>query len=211
MKTATIKAVVFDFNDVLSPSNYMQAFKRHEESLGMPVDEFVNAYVSKGLLDKLLAGEYVSEYDFWQAVSELTGIEMTILTKMRADVADSKELNPQVLHIIKQLRERCYILVLLTNNYRETFQYWIEKFNLKSTFHVIFNSADYGILKSNPKLYHIVLKTLNVKASEVVMIDDNTNNLAIADTLGLKTVHYIGANELRTALFRLGLLESSHT
>jgi HAD superfamily hydrolase (TIGR01509 family) len=210
MKTNTIKVVIFDFNDVLSPSNYMQAFKRHEKSLGMSVDEFVDAYVSQGLLDKLLAGEYVSEYDFWQAVSELTGIDMAILTKLQTDVANSKELNPQVLQIIRQLRE-CYMLVLLTNNYRETFQYWIERFNLKFTFHAIFNSADYGILKSNPKLYRLVLNTLNVKANETVMIDDNTENLAIADSLGIKTIHYVGANKLRTALVELGLLELSCT
>ncbi len=205
MQNATTKAIIFDFNDTLSPSNFVQTFKRYENLLGMSVDEFVRAYIDNGLLRDLMVGRFSSENEFWREVSQLTGVNFDLLTRMAEDVALSKCLDTEVMQLIDELRNR-YKLALLTDNFLETFNFWVGKFSLKSKFDVIANSADFGMLKSEPEIYLLLLRILNAKAQEVLMVDDDSRNLSVAESIGIRTLRFVGARQLEDRLIREGLL-----
>jgi len=205
MQNIITKVIVFDFNDTLSPSNFVQTFKRDENLLGMSVDEFVRAYIDNGLLRDLMMGRFSSENEFWRMVSQLTGVDLDLLTRMAEDVALSKCLDTEVMQLVDELRNR-YKLALLTDNLLETFNFWVEKFALESKFDVIVNSADYGILKSNPEIYSVLLQILNVRAQEVLMVDDDPRNLSVAESVGIRTLCFVGAQQLERSLIKEGLL-----
>lgn len=198
------KAIVFDFNDVLSPSNFMNVFYQFESQLGMTANELTTTYINAGLLDRLMIGEFSTEHDFWIAVSELTGIELQMLLSIKEEIVQSKALDEMVLDLVWKLKSK-YKLALLTNNYRETFAFWIEKFKLSSMFDVIVNSADYGHIKPSPEIYWITLRLLEVSPKETIMIDDNLDNLITARNLGMETVEFQGAENLERQLSMKGI------
>jgi HAD superfamily hydrolase (TIGR01509 family) len=200
-----IKVVLFDFNDVISPSNYLPKFKEHSNTLGMPGEQFAHAFVNAGLLDKLFVGGFASEHDFWLEVSDLTGVDIKSIYIVREDIAESKVVDHQVINIIDQLKGK-YVLALFTENYKETFQYWLKKFNLPEKFNKIFNTYDYKMLKDNPKFYRQIIEELQVEPKEILMIDDNIERLEVAQSFAIKTIHFIGANELEKELTHLGIL-----
>ena len=183
-----------------------QIFKRYENLLGMSVDEFVSAYIDNGLLRDLMMGRFSSEKEFWREVSQLTGVNLDLLTRMAEDVALSRCLDTEVMKLVDKLRNR-YKLVLLTDNLLETFDFWVERFSLKSKFNVIANSADYGILKSESEIYLLLLRSLGVRAPEVLLIDDDPCNLSVAELVGIRTLRFEGAQQLEDCLIREGLLD----
>lgn len=197
-----MKTIIFDFNDTLSPSNFIETIKKYEDQIGINAEIFVQTYIRAGLLDRLLRGEYISEVAFWNDVSVLTKTNLQILLKIRQDIAESKVVDPKMLLLIRKLR-RNNKTALLTDNVLETFDYLVEKFALNEYFDVIANSARYGLLKSNPSLYIKVLEQLNAKPQDCMLIDDYQGNLNVASSLGLRTILYTGLDDLESKLLEM--------
>jgi 2-haloacid dehalogenase len=57
-------------------------------------------------------------------------------------------------------------------------------------------SGDEKLLKPDPKIYHTLLERYNLKAEESVFIDDNINNVKGAINVGMKSIHFINAEQL---------------
>ena len=73
-------------------------------------------------------------------------------------------------------------------------------------FDVIIGSGDEGVMKPDPRIYHLALAGLNVQANEAVFIDDFIENIEGARRLGMLGVHF---QSTRQALAELeALLEN---
>jgi HAD superfamily hydrolase (TIGR01509 family) len=203
-----MKTLIFDFNDTLSPSNFIETIRKYEDQIGFNAEIFVKTYINAGLLDTLLSGGYKNEVAFWKDVSILTKTNLQILLKIRQDIAESKIVDSRMLLLIRKLR-RNNKTALLTDNVLETFDYLVEKFALNEYFDVIANSARYGLLKSNPEFYIKVLEQLNVKPQDSFLIDDYQGNLNVASSLGLRTILYTGLDDLESKLLEMKILSSS--
>ncbi len=197
--------LIFDFNDTISPSNFIQVIANYEDKIGITATNFIEMYVNAGLLRDLLIGKYKSEVDFWADVSRLTKVDLQILLKIRRDVANTKKVDYKLLELIESLRKENY-LVLLTDNLLETFDFWVEKFSLQSYFHFIANSANYHILKSNPLFYIQVLNQINSRPNKSILIDDYQKNLEVASSIGMKTLLYTGIVDLKSELMHMGII-----
>jgi 2-haloacid dehalogenase len=64
-------------------------------------------------------------------------------------------------------------------------------------------SGDEKLLKPDPKIYHTLLERYNLKAEESVFIDDNINNVKGAINVGMKSIHFINAEQLQKDLNEL--------
>jgi len=67
-------------------------------------------------------------------------------------------------------------------------------------------SGEVGLAKPDPEIFRYALERFDLKAADTVMIDDNQDNLDSAATVGLSTVLFTTAEQLRTDLGRLHLL-----
>ena len=67
-------------------------------------------------------------------------------------------------------------------------------------------SAHEGIAKPDPEIFHRLLARFDLRAERTVMIDDSAANLEAARSLGMQTVHFRSAAELRRWLVAAGLL-----
>lgn len=67
-------------------------------------------------------------------------------------------------------------------------------------------SGDEKIVKPDPAIYHLALSRFGLEPQDAVFVDDNADNIAAADALGIHGVLFSDAAAFRAELVRFGLL-----
>ncbi|MCW5520492.1 HAD family phosphatase [Aureitalea sp. L0-47] len=98
-----------------------------------------------------------------------------------------------------------YRVLALTNWSGETFPKAIAKFDWLQWFEGILVSGDEGMRKPFRDIYELMLSRYNINASEAVFIDDSIKNVDGCEVVGIKGIHFTGAQDLRKSLEDLGI------
>ena len=111
---------------------------------------------------------------------------------------------PGMFSLIKSLKENGFPVIYgLTNWSNETFPVVQKKYQIFSLIDNIVCSGDEKLLKPDSKIYHTLLERYNLKAEESVFIDDNINNVKGAIAVGMKSIHFVNAEQLQKNLDEL--------
>ena len=94
----------------------------------------------------------------------------------------------------------------LTNWSAETYPTQRERFEFLSWFDGIVVSGDEGVIKPDPRIFHILLERYRIDPREAVFIDDNPANAEAATSLGIHGIHFRSPELLRRELESLNLL-----
>ena len=122
-------------------------------------------------------------------------------------LAQSEEL-PESIKIVEQLAaSRKYFLATINNEILELNLYRLEHFRLRKYFPVFFSSCFLGLRKPDEAIYRLVLHVTQRSANECVFIDDREVNLECPRELGLHTIRFQNATQLRSELRQLGDVE----
>ncbi|MEC7426331.1 MAG: HAD family phosphatase [Actinomycetota bacterium] len=95
---------------------------------------------------------------------------------------------PEVVERIYQLKERGFLIGLLTNNIAEAWPTVNDGLPIDDLFDVAINSAFVGMRKPEHRIYVHALEKLGVRAEHAVFLDDNPVNLEAARACGLNVV-----------------------
>ncbi len=95
-----------------------------------------------------------------------------------------------VVHRIRALRDSGLRLGLLTNNVKEFGDHWRSSFPVEELFEVVVDSSHVGMRKPEREIYELTCERLGIGPAEAVFIDDNADNIAAAESLGMATVHF---------------------
>lgn len=95
---------------------------------------------------------------------------------------------PEVVARIYQLKERGFLIGLLTNNIAEAWPTVNDGLPIDDLFDVVINSAFVGMRKPEHRIYVHALEKLGVRAEHAVFLDDNPVNLEAARACGLNVV-----------------------
>ena len=60
--------------------------------------------------------------------------------------------------------------------------------------------------KPTPEFYQILLDRYTVRADEALFIDDNKRNVLAAEKMGIKSIHFTSAEQLKGALSTIKIL-----
>lgn len=108
--------------------------------------------------------------------------------------------------IIIELKKKHYRLALLSVQAKEWVDYCEEKFNYHHLFDLHVYSYEAQVSKPHPNAFQMVLDKLGVQPGECLFIDDATVNVATAESLGIKSILFTSASELRVSLQKILLL-----
>lgn len=86
------------------------------------------------------------------------------------------------------------------NNHR------IDKFGLRDIFPTFFTSCWLGVRKPTRRIYTRALGMTQADPTRTLFIDDRIQNLSPAAALGVQTIHFQSAAQLRSALAERGLV-----
>jgi putative hydrolase of the HAD superfamily len=121
-------------------------------------------------------------------------------------MAESQAL-PESLAVLGELaRGRRWDLASLNNESREINEYRIRQFRLTDYFEAFFSSCYLGLRKPDAAIYHRALEITQRAPEQCVMVDDRDLNLECARELGMKTIHFQDAAQLRADLAKLGIV-----
>ncbi len=95
---------------------------------------------------------------------------------------ESRDINEDLINIIKQLKDN-YKIYILSDNNKEAIDYYKNKLNFIDGMVV---SCDYQTLKKDGKLFEILLDKYNLNPSECYFIDDRLDNIEAGKKLGIK-------------------------
>jgi len=113
---------------------------------------------------------------------------------------------PESLELAHQLAGlKKYFLATLNNEVLELNLYRIQHFDLCKYFSAFFSSCFLGLRKPDEAIYRTVLNILQREADECIFIDDREVNLECPRELGLRTIHFLDAGQLRRELGENGV------
>ncbi len=109
--------------------------------------------------------------------------------------------------VFKALKESGrYKIYALSNWSAETFEIAQQKFEFLNWFDGLVVSGLEKIRKPDPAFYQLLLDRYHVKPEEALFIDDNYRNILAAQALGIQSIHFTSAEELKSALKKLSVL-----
>ena len=101
---------------------------------------------------------------------------------------------------------RRYFLATLNNESEELNVYRLRKFDLTRNFACFFTSCYLRIRKPDPLIYQLVLGITQRTPESCIFIDDRPANLEPAKALGMVTILFQSAQQLRASLAEKGVL-----
>ncbi|MET4798821.1 HAD-IA family hydrolase [Bradyrhizobium sp. LB11.1] len=188
-----IEAVIFDFGGVLTSSPF-EAFTRYETDRGLPIDiirrtnaanhlenawaRFERAEVDVETFDKLFAEESRA------LGAEVRGRE--VLPLLQGD------LRPEMVEALKRIKAQfktgCITNNLPANAIGSMTGRSLYVAEVMVLFDHVIESAKIGLRKPDPRIYQLMVETLNVAPKKCVYLDDLGVNLKPAREMGMTTI-----------------------
>ena len=203
--TSPIKAIIFDFGNVLlewNPRNvYQRYFPDDPESMEHFLEEvdFMNwnAQQDKGRTFAegvaLLSEQFPHHAELIQAYHD--NWKDSIGTAYTGTVK-----------LLKELKQAGYPVYGLSNWSAETFPYARQKYAFFELLDDIVISGHVGHIKPDPEIFHILLEKIGHPAQECLFIDDALPNIDQARKMGFQTIHFESSDQLEARLRELHIL-----
>jgi len=186
-----IKAIIFDFGNVLENEEAMKEFFREVDFAGWNAQQDKGRTFKEGVADHSrkfprYAHLFQAYHDHWQ---DSIGDAFT-----------------GTVEILKRLKRAGYPLYGLSNWSAETFPFAREKYDFLDVFDDMIISAHVGFVKPEPEIYNLMLEKIGKPSNECLFIDDSLPNIQQANTMGFNTIHFQSPVQLKEELLRLGIL-----
>ncbi len=206
MRTGAIRAIIFDLGGVIACEDWDSygetVWKNLAEFLGMEEKE-VGKIFHKYYRDVGLESGKGSETEYF---SELAGASPENLSEN--DVRDYYlslfYAHGEVLELVRKL-SGSYPLYMISNDVASWFDFKVRKFGLRPLFKGLFCSGHIGYVKPDPRIYEYALSKIPENPGECVFIDNLERNLHPAERLGVKTILFRSAGQLREDLGKMGI------
>ena len=170
-----------------------QAIERFK-ALGLKdAEQRLDAYTQQGIFGDLEAGRITDE-DFRHELSILVGRELTWQECCHAWKGYCGDVPKRNLRKMKELRERGYRVVLLSNT-NPFMMSWVmsnefdgEGHSLAYYLDAAYESYKCGAMKPDAKFFNAVMEGEHLIPSETLFLDDGPRNIEAAKALGIQTL-----------------------
>ena len=192
--SSMIKAVIFDYNGVLTcQGTFAPLIQEYSVKCGRNSEELaklVRQYWDLAKLDK------IPSMQFWEKIAEFLNQDPQ---QLRRNWIDSFGFREEMLSVIKQIK-KSYKTALLTNEIQDWTEEAIKKYSLETYFACIVPSYQAKAAKPDPKIFHYLLKKLDLTAEECVFIDDQEKNTSAAIKMGFNTILFVSIDQVQKEL-----------
>lgn len=107
--------------------------------------------------------------------------------------------------ILRQLAARQHPVYAITNFSGEKWPIAQADYDFLNLFRGVVVSGDEKMLKPDTRIYHTLLTRYDLRAEHCIFIDDSQANIAGAQAVGMKTIHFDRTVHLRAELSKLGV------
>ncbi len=107
--------------------------------------------------------------------------------------------------IARKLKQQGWHLYALTNWSAETFPIARGKYDFSGLFDAMIVSGEVQLIKPDPAIFQLAIQKTGVATPQCLLIDDNAENIAVAQRLGMQTVLFRSAEALERELRQMGI------
>lgn len=197
-----ITTVIFDLSEV-----YLKGLIGVEDILepilGITAKEIYPKIRIKEVND-LFFGK-ITEEEYWSKVIKQNNWDVDVETFKKAVRKNFVEIKG-TRKIIEKLKKKGFKLGLLSTHVREWIDYCNKKYDYHKLFHTVLYSFDSGFLKTDKRVYRLILRKLKSKPEETLFIDNDLRNLVVAKEVGIKTIKFENSDQLKDELKRMGVV-----
>jgi len=198
-----ITTIFFDIGGVLLTDGWGHKSRRAAaEKFGLDWDEYSDRHekVAHAIeINRMTLERYLDRAIFYRP-------RAFTRDEFREFIFAQSQLEPDSLKVAEELRQLGrYFMATLNNEILELNLYRIEKFGLRRCFEVFFSSCFLGLRKPDEAIYRMVLQATQRTPEECIFIDDREVNLECPRELGIKTILFKDAAQLRAELVSQGV------
>lgn len=185
-KTVMIKALIFDYGNVLSRTLNLQPRTDWETRLGLQPGQLQRVVHNETSWVEAQCGR-LSVDAYWSDIGRQLKLETPALTQLRADFYRSDLRNDELVDYIAKQHESG-IKTAILSNFSLELKDFLDQQALFPHFDQVAISADMGVMKPAVQAYQVVLDMLDLPAANCVFIDDLPPNIDGAQAIGLQGV-----------------------
>jgi epoxide hydrolase-like predicted phosphatase len=196
-----IKAIAFDYGGVIR-INDEDLFGKIAKYLNITREEFSKEYFSLNYLFGIQDKSYEDVMALIISKFNDSKEAKDYILDLTKENHSKYHLNNELINIIKDLKNRNYKIVLLSNNSIKLKEELI-KDGIADLFDEIIISAEVGFQKPQPEFFEILFKKMKVRPEEVIFIDDTLKSLEGANQIGYIPILYKDNQSLKSDLLKI--------
>ncbi len=201
----SIQAVIFDIGGVLSQYSDFKTYLKWERKLGLPEKGLFKIIYENPVSQQATLGN-ATIAEIWAEVAKQLDLTQAEVSKMQAEIWSGYEWNTQLLDFVHSLKPD-YKTGVLSDAWADAREGMAEVIN-HDLFDVIIFSAEVGLQKPNPEIFHLALSRLEIEPQEAIFLDDRQKNIDAAQDLGM---HGLLFTETQQAIQDITHLLIKHT
>lgn len=193
----SLQAIIFDIGGVLVRTEDLEPRRVWERRFGLPDWGLADIVFNNAAALRATLG-LAAEDEPWRAAAERLKLSPSELAQLRQDFWLGDRYDHDLLAFIGSLRPR-YKTGIISNAWpgvRQIHQPYINN----SLFDVIVYSAEEGLAKPTPEIYHRALGRLEVRPEEAVFVDDVPENVDAAQAVGLIGIKFKSTAQVMKAI-----------
>jgi len=199
-----IKNIIFDLSEVII-SGYHGVENIIEQNSNIPTEEFLKRKKETiNIFLDAMRGKY-SEDEYIKALIENTNwnVNKETIKKCVRQNLDTKI--DGTTRIIESLKEK-YNLILLSDHIKEWVDYILSTNKELEIFKHQYFSYEYGMLKNDKGTFKYILEKEQIIPSETIFIDDNKDNIEMANREGIQGIVFQNAKQLEYELKKMQII-----
>ena len=184
----TIKAILWDIGGVLVRTMDRTPRLHLAERLGVTYEQLEEMVFGGEMGAKAQRGE-ITEAEKWRHAARSLGVPTQGIPGFQQEFFGGDRLDEALVNTIRGLHAD-YRTGIISNALSDTRRMLVDTWRIVDAFDVIILSAEVGVMKPEPRIYHLALQGLCVEPQEAVFIDDFERNVQGAQNVGLPAIHF---------------------
>jgi epoxide hydrolase-like predicted phosphatase len=184
----SIRAVIFDLGGVLLRTEDQTPRRELAERLGITRQEMYSLIFDSPSARQASLGTITAE-EHMERLRLTLGVPPEDFSTVPGAFWSGDRLDLGLVNYIRTLRLR-YKTALLSNAWSDLRGMLTERWEIADAFDEMVISAEVGIVKPDPRIYHLALERLQVAPQEAVFVDDFIENIEGGKAVGLHTIHF---------------------
>jgi epoxide hydrolase-like predicted phosphatase len=193
-----IRAVIFDFGGVIVRTEDRSPRQQLASRLGMTYEQLSDLIFNSDTARRAALGE-ISTQEHWDAIRIKLGLSLQEFPAVPRDFWGGDSLDLDLVDYIRSLRPQ-YKIGLLSNAWDDLRDMLENGWKISGVFDTIVISAEVGVVKPDPEIYHIILERLGVAPAEAVFVDDFSENVVGARAVGMHAIRFKNSHQARAEL-----------
>ncbi|MGZ3603698.1 MAG: HAD family hydrolase [Thermodesulfobacteriota bacterium] len=203
MTQPPIEVILFDLGNVILPFDHFQIAEKlsqfsQRKEFEDPKRIFSYLFdAQEGAINPFDLGK-VSPREFFQAIKERLDLSVSFdeFVQIWCNIfVEDQEVTKIILSLKRKWR-----LGLVSNTDPLHFNYILSKFHVMRTFDKWILSYEVGFKKPAVQIFRKAIEWASVKPEKILYIDDAKEYVEVAGSLGIQSIHFISASQLKEEL-----------